>query len=88
MQPRCLFRRCLPHLPSRSPAKQSTRTLAATVLAAALALVVLTCCEAFVTARYYHPPREIMVAALGGFLLFQLPMGVWAVQLLPYTPVL
>lgn len=42
-------------------------SLAATVMS------VLVSCECYYTARYFHPPREIILGAILGLLLFQIP---------------
>lgn len=47
---------------------------------AATMLAVLVSCECYFTSRYFHPPGEILLGALLGFLLFQLPLVILSIS--------
>lgn len=56
--------------------------LAAAHSGAAVALAVLVAGEAYFTARYFHPPGEIVCAVILGLLLFQAPLLAYCHQAL------
>lgn len=47
-----------------------------------IVLAALVCFESFYTARYFHPPEEIVTGAIIGLVVFQLPILIFVARLL------
>eukprot|EP00887_Chlorella_sp_A99_P004968 scaffold4.g4968.t1 len=76
-----------PRLPTGcggAAAPRAARTLARVHSAAAVALATLVSAESYYTARYFHPPGEIVYAAVLGAVLFQAPLVTYAQQALAW----